>query len=65
MKRKCHGSIGILSTQAHARVWRQHEVKAISTCRFGIKKGFRYYKKPNMGKIRAQLGRAISHHLGG
>ena len=48
-----HGLIGILSTQAHARVRRQHEVKAISTCRFGIKKGFGYYKEPSMGKIRA------------
>ena len=33
--------------------------------RLGVKKGFGYCKEPNMGKVKAQLGRAISHHLNG
>ena len=58
-------SIGVLSIQVQAKVRRQHEVKAISAWRLGIKKSFGYYKEPSMGKVRAQLGRAISYHLGG
>ena len=46
-----------------SRVWRQREVEAISASRLSIKKDFGYCKEPTMGKVRAQLGRAISHHL--
>ena len=30
-----------------------------------LRKGLGYCKKPSMGKVKAQLGRTISHHLGG
>ena len=63
-KRKWHSSIGVLSTQAQARVWLKCEVKAISAWGLSIKKGFWYCKEPRMGKVRAQLGMAISYHLG-
>ena len=41
------------------------EVKVFSAWRLGIKKGFGYYKEPSVGKVKAQLGRAISYHLDG
>ena len=64
-KRKCLGPIGLLSTQAQVRVWCQRKAKATSSWRLGLKKGFEYCKEPSMGKIGAQLGRAISYHISG
>ena len=65
MKRKCHGSIGVLSTQAQVGIRLKCEVNAIDAWRLGIKKGFGDCQEPNMGKIMAQLGRVISYHLDG
>ena len=65
MKRKCHSPIGLLSTQAHVRVWCQRQVKATGIWRLNIEKGFGYCKEPSMGKIGTQLGRAISYHIRG
>ena len=64
-KRKWHGPIGLLSTQAQVKVWCQRETKATGTWGLGVKKGFGYCKEPNVGKARAQLGRAILHHISG
>ena len=64
-KRKCNCPIGILPTQAQARLWCQFEAKTVSAWRLRVEKGPRYCKEPSMEKVRAQLGRAISHHLGG
>ena len=64
-KRKWHGPTGVLSTQAQEKLWRQREAKVVSTWRLRVKKSFGYCKEPSIGKVRAQLGRAISHHLGG
>ena len=58
MKRKCHGPIGLLSTQAQARVWCQRKAKATNSWRFGLKKVFGNYEEPSMGKIGTQMGRA-------
>ena len=64
-KRKCNGPIGILLTQAQARLWCQCEAKTVSAWKLGVEKGSRYCKEPSMGKAGAQLGRAISHHFSG
>ena len=63
-ERKYHGSVGILSTEAQARVWHKCEIKAVSTWGLSAKKGYGCCKKPNMGKISTQLGRAILCYLG-
>ena len=63
--RICIFPIGLLSTQAQARVWCQCKAKATSTCRLGLKKGFRNCKESGMGKVRTQLGRAIVDHISG
>ena len=64
-KRECSGPIGILPTQVQARLWCQYKAKIVSIGRLGIEKDFRHCKEPRMGKAGAQLGGAISHHLGG
>ena len=62
-ERSCHGSIGILSAEAQTGVWYRCEGEAIGTRWFDIGESCGYRKEPIMGKIRAQLGRAIPYHL--
>ena len=45
--------------------WCQREVKATNSWRLGLKKSPRNGKEPSMGKVRTQLGRAISYYIGG
>jgi len=63
-KRKCHASISMLSAEAQVGVWLKSEIETVSTRRLSVKKGCGYCKKPNIGKIRAQLERFIPYYLG-
>ena len=64
-RRKCYGPISQLLAQAQIRVRCQCEAKITNAWRLGVMKGFGYGKEPSMGKVRAQLRKAISHHLSG
>ena len=64
-KRECHGPTGLLPTQAQIRLWYQCKAKVVIPKRFSIEKSFGNYQESSLGKIRVQLGKTISHHVGG